>query len=49
LTEEENIAWYVGYLETMDDVYFFCMNLEKSGEIEDKGAFRKLYIDLTEL
>jgi beta-lactamase class D len=34
---EPQIGWFVGYLETGEDVYFFATNVEKDGSTESLG------------
>lgn len=34
-----NIGWYVGYVETADDVWFFACNIEMTGP--GQAGFRK--------
>lgn len=36
---EQNIGWYVGYVETGDNIYFFATNIEKTISPEGSGNF----------
>ena len=44
---DQDIGWYVGYIEKGEEVYVYCTQVLSSEQREDKAAFRRLYLDLT--
>lgn len=47
ILDQQNWAWYVGYVETAENVYVFCTQLGKKGTIASDGSFRGTYMNLT--
>lgn len=47
--DDQNVAWYVGYVEKGEKVYFFCTKIERQGVVKNKLNFRKKYLGITEL
>jgi len=46
ITDEINNGWFVGYLETSDNVYFFATNVEPTEQF-DMSTFPKIRKDIT--
>ena len=44
--QKENVTWFVGYVETNDNVYFFATNVS-SNENTDMNTFGQIRIELT--
>ena len=42
----KNIGWYVGYIETQDNVYYFANCIQSAGDVEN-NMFAKARVEIT--